>query len=89
MRGRGSGVGCGGVEWVKRSTLIWFGHIEGMGNEGLVKVCLSSAEGMNRRGRPLVRWEDRVKEFVSERGVRGNNEEEKEEEEKEEKFGRD
>ncbi len=32
----------------------------------------SSVEGPNRRGRPLGRWEDRVKEYVSERGVRGN-----------------
>ncbi len=33
---------------------------------------MSSVEGPNRRGRPLGRWEDRVKEYVSERGVRGN-----------------
>ncbi len=32
MRGHGSGVGCGVVEWVKRSTLRWFGHIERMRN---------------------------------------------------------
>ncbi len=44
-----------------------------MGNEEFVKkVYLSSVEGMNRRGRPLLRWEDRVKEYVSERGVKGN-----------------
>ncbi len=71
MRGHGRGVGCG-VEWVKRSTLRWFGHIERMGNEDFVKkVYLSSAEGTNRKGRPLVRWKGRVKEYVSERGVRG------------------
>ncbi len=29
-------------------------------------------EGTNRRGRPPGRWEDRVKEYVSERGVRGS-----------------
>ena len=23
-----NGVKCGGVEWVKRNTLRWFGHIE-------------------------------------------------------------
>ncbi len=40
-----------------------------MGNE-FVKVYLGSIEGMNRRGRPLARWEDRVKEYESERGVR-------------------
>ncbi len=37
-----------------------------------VKVYLSNAEGTNRRGRLLVRWKDRMKEYVSERGVRGN-----------------
>ncbi len=58
------------VEWVKRSTLRWFGNIERMENEEFVKrVYLSSGEGRNRRGRPLGRWEDRVKEYVS---VRGN-----------------
>ncbi len=66
------GVECGVVEWVKRSTLRWFGHIERMENEEFVKVYLSSVEGMNRRGRPLGRWEDKVKEYVSERGGRGN-----------------
>ncbi len=72
MRGRGSGVECGVVEWVKRSTLRWFGHIERMGNEEVVKkVYLSSVEGTKRRGRPLVSWEDRVREYVNERGVRG------------------
>ncbi len=69
-RERGSGVECGVVEWVKRSTLRWFGHIERMQNEEFVKkVYLSSVEGTNRRGRPLGRWENRVKEYVSERGV--------------------
>ncbi len=44
-----------------------------MGNYEFVKrVYLSRAEGTNRRGRPLGRWEDRVKEYVSESGVRGN-----------------
>ncbi len=61
------------VEWVKRSILRWFGHIERIGNEEFVKrVYLSSVEGTNRRGKPLGRWEDKVKEYVSERGVRGN-----------------
>ncbi len=32
----------------------------------------SSVEGPNRRRRPLGRWKDRVKEYVSERGVKGN-----------------
>ncbi len=36
------------------------------------KVYLSSVEGPNRRGRPLGRWKDRVKEYVSERRMREN-----------------
>ncbi len=58
---------------MKRGTLRWFGHIERMENEELVKkVYLSSVEGPNRRERPLGRWEDKVKAYISERGVRGN-----------------
>ncbi len=73
MRGRGSGVECGVVEWVKRSTLRWFGCIEGMENEEFVKkVYWSSVESSNRRGMPLGRREDKVKEYVGERGARGN-----------------
>ncbi len=61
------------VEWVKRSNLRWFSHIERMENEELVKkVYLSSVKGTNSRGRPLGRWKDKVKEYVSERGVRGH-----------------
>ncbi len=40
--------------------------------EFVMRVYQSSVEGPNRRGRPLGRWEDRVKEYVSERGVREN-----------------
>ncbi len=43
-----------------------------MGNEEFVKVYLSSVESTNRRGRPIGRWEDRVRKYVSEIGVRGN-----------------
>ncbi len=47
--------------------------LKGWGMKKFVKkVYLGSVEGTNRRGRPLGRWEDRVKEYVSERGVRGN-----------------
>ncbi len=40
--------------------------------EFVKKVYLTSVDGPNIRGRPLGRWEDRVKEYVSERGGRGN-----------------
>ncbi len=73
MRGCGSGVGYSVVEFVKRSALRWFGHIERMENEDFVKkVYLSSVEGLSRRGWPLGRWEDRVKEYERERGRGGN-----------------
>ncbi len=73
MRGHGSVVGCNVVEWVKMSILRWFGHVQRMENEEFVeKVYLSSVEGFSRRGTPLGRWEDRAKEYLSERGVRGN-----------------
>ncbi len=72
MRGRGSGVGCSVVDWVEKSTLRWFGNIEKMENEDVVRVYLISVEGPNRRGWPLGRWEDRVKECMSERDGRGN-----------------
>ncbi len=50
MRVCGSGVGCSVVEWVKRSTLRWFGCIERMAIEEFVKrVYLGSVEGPNKR----------------------------------------
>ncbi len=57
---------------VKRNILRWFGNIKWMENEEFVKkVYLSSVDGPNKRGRPLGRWEDTMKEYVSERGVGG------------------
>ncbi len=60
MRGRGV------VEWVKGSTLRWFGHIERMGNEEFVKkVYLRGACGVSR-------WDGLSNESVYERcGMRG------------------
>ncbi len=67
MRKHGSGVRCGVLEWVKRNSLGLFGHIERMEyEESVKKVYRSSVEGPNRRGRPLGRWEDKVREYVSE-----------------------
>ncbi len=71
MGERGSGVECSVLELMKRSTLRWFGHIEKMGKKKNIKKVYrsSSVEGPNRRGRPLGRWEDKVKEYLSERGA--------------------
>ncbi len=50
------------VEWVKRNTLRWFGHIERTNSEEFVrKVYVSEIEGPSRRGRPLGRWKDKAK----------------------------
>ncbi len=46
MRECGSGVGCSVVEWVKRSTLRFFGHIGRMGNEEFVKKVYMSSPSM-------------------------------------------
>ncbi len=57
-----NGVKSGVVEWMKRNTLRWFGHIESMKNEEFVKkVYFSESDVPSRRGRPLERWKDRVK----------------------------
>ncbi len=63
------GEKCGVVEEVKRQTLKWFGHMERM-EEGKMtrRVYMSEIEGGNVRGRPPVKWRDRVQEYVRERG---------------------
>ncbi len=54
---------------MKRSTPRWFGHIERMGSEESVKkVHRSESVGPNSRRSPL-RWRDRVKEYMCERGA--------------------
>ncbi len=43
-----------------------------MENEEFVKkVYLSNVEGPSRKEGPLGRWKDRMKKYLSERGVRG------------------
>ncbi len=65
MGSQANGVNCGVVEWVKRNTLRWFGHIE----EFVKKVYVSGGVDPNSRGRPPGRWRDRVKEYMYERGA--------------------
>ncbi len=70
MGSQANGVKCEVVEWVKRNTLRWFEHIERMGSEDFVKkVHMSESVGPNSRGRPPVRWRDRAKEYICERGA--------------------
>ncbi len=70
MRMYATRMKCGVVNWVKRNTLKCFEHIEERKNEEFVrKECMSETVGPNRRGRPLGRWQDRVKEYMCERGA--------------------
>ncbi len=56
MGSQANGVNCGVVEWLKRNTLRWFGHIQRMGSEEFVrKVYMSESVGPDSRGRPPVR----------------------------------
>ena len=69
MASKGEGMKCGVVEWVKRNTLRWFGHMERMDeNEMTKRVYRSKVDAIGVRGRPPVKWEDRVSEYVNERG---------------------
>ncbi len=62
------GMNCGVVEWVKRSTLRWYGHVMRMNECAFTKrVYESTIEGRGVRGRPPVKWISRVKEYWRER----------------------
>ncbi len=53
---------------MKRNTLRWFDHTERMNSEEFVKkVHVSEIKIPSRRGRPLGRWKDVVKDYMSER----------------------
>ena len=53
----------------KNKYFVWFGHLERKNSEEFVKkVYVNEIEGP-RRDRPVVRWKDRVKEYMHERGV--------------------
>ena len=55
---------CGVVEWVKRNKLWWFGHMERKTEEFVQTLCVSETEGLRSRGRPVVRWKNRIKECM-------------------------
>ncbi len=49
----------------------WFGHMERTEESKMTRrVYVSETEGGNVRGRPPVKWRDRVQESVRERGER-------------------
>ncbi len=66
-------MSCGVVEMVKRSTLRWFGHLERMDERELTKrIYRSITDAGNVRRRPPIKWDDRVMEYVRERGCRSD-----------------
>ncbi len=68
MSSRGEEMSCGVVEMVKHSTMIWLGHLERMDKRELTKrIYRSKIDAGNVRGRPPIKWEDRVMEYVRER----------------------
>jgi len=54
----------GVVEWVKCGTLRWFGLVVRMNeNEFVKRVYKSKIEGPSVRGRPPVKWINRVDDY--------------------------
>ena len=57
------------TEILVRSRLLWAGHVERMADNRLPKRAAELREdGRSRRGRPRLRWEDRVKRDVRKAG---------------------
>ncbi len=55
---------CGAVE-VKQQTLKWFGHMKHMEESKMTRrVYVSETEGGNFRGRPPVKWRERVERYL-------------------------
>ncbi len=52
------GMDCRVVEWVKQTTLRWYGHVMRM-----KRVYESTIEGRGVRGRPPGKWINRVEEY--------------------------
>jgi len=64
------GVKKGVDELIDESVLRWYGHVERMGDERIVKrVYDSECLGVRSVGRPRKRWIDTVRECVRKRGL--------------------
>ncbi len=59
------------VEVVKRSILRWFGLLERMGGNELTKrIYKIEVDAVDVRGKPPIKWEDIVLEYLREREER-------------------
>ena len=64
------GVSRSFSERAEQSQLKWYGHLERMDEERLVKgIYRSEVEGRRARGRPRRRWKDGIREALSNRGL--------------------
>ena len=55
---------------VDMNVLRWFGHVERMDNERLLKkVTNSRVDGRNVRGRPRIGWMDGVRKALNDRNM--------------------
>ncbi len=71
MSFKSEGMNCGLVEVVKCRTFKWFGHLERMvGDELTKKIYKSRVDTVGVKGIPLIKWEDRVLEYLREKGNR-------------------
>ncbi len=58
------------AERAEQGVLWWFGHVERMKEEHLVKkITRSDVRGVRPRGRPRMRWMDSVKRALGARGM--------------------
>ena len=58
------------LERIERNVLKWFGHVERMGEERLVKrVYQGNVKGNRGRWRPHRRWRNEVKDLLLGRGL--------------------
>src|SRR6218665_3284388 len=58
------------IEKIKRRRLTWFGHVERMEGKRLPNAALHEhVRGERRRGRPIKRWMDNVREDLEERSI--------------------
>ena len=54
---------------VDMNVLRWFGHVERMDNERLLKKVMNAKVNRSARGRPRFRWMDGVKRALNDRGM--------------------
>lgn len=68
MEEQALGIDCGVVEWIKRSTLRWYGHVQRMDEDRMPrKIYGSQVSGTASSGRPPMVWEKKVEKYIEEK----------------------